>query len=141
MESIEKATTSALVSLVDGIVTIASTGAPSTAETVTETLGAVLDITRGTRRPILFDARQWPSGEPASWVRFISTIETVCVAGAVLIGHEAASRLGDFPNLLDRLVIPFQVFADEPSAVAFLATFVDDQSTSLHETAPAVAPL
>jgi hypothetical protein len=106
----------------EGIIHIVATGAASTAESTAETLGVVTELTAGTKAPILFDVRRWPSGDPAFWVLFTNTVERVCLAGAAVIDPQAADSLGSFPSLIDSLLIPFRVFADEDAALAFLRT-------------------
>ena len=97
---------------------------PSTPESVNEGLGIVRELTGGKRAPILFDARSWSGGDPASWVRFISTIENVCVAAAVIVSPPSASTLRSFPEYIDGLVVPFRVFEDENAALEFLHTYL-----------------
>lgn len=109
-----------------GIAHIQSTGVPSTAATVEESLTALQQLLGGTRAPILFDARQWPSGDTASWVRFISLIEQVCVAGAILVDPERPAALGRFPEFLSKLIVPFAVFTREADALAFLELHTED---------------
>ena len=108
----------------DGIVRFVSVGVESTAETVAESLEIVREVTAGGRPPILFDARSWPRGDPASWVRFISMIEDVSVAAAVIVSSESAPAMGSFPSYIDGLVIPFRIFEDEDSALEFLAGYL-----------------
>lgn len=104
----------------DGIIRIVSTGVKSTAESVEATFVDVRALTAGSREPILFDARKWPAADPKSWVRFISLIEDICSAAAVVIDPAITGELGRFPQLLNTLIIPFQIFTDEAEAMAFL---------------------
>lgn len=103
-----------------GIAHIQSTGVPSTAATVEESLTALRQLLGGTRAPILFDARKWPSGDSASWVRFISLIGEVCVAGAILVDSERPADVGRYPEFLSKLIVPFAVFTTEEDALEFL---------------------
>ena len=93
---------------------------PSTADSVGESLRIVNELTGGKRVPILFDSRDWPRGDPASWVRFISMIEAVCLAAGVVANPESVRAMGRFPDFLDDLVIPFKIFEDEEDALSFL---------------------
>ena len=97
-------------------------GVESSDRTVRESMELLADLVAGTPAPILFDARNWPSGDAQSWARFIGQIESVCSAGAVLVDTENPPRLGKYPSLLDALLIPFRVFNDETEAMAFLRT-------------------
>lgn len=103
-----------------GIAHIESTGVASTATSVEATIEALQDLLDGGRAPLLFDARRWPSSDTAGWVRFIELIETVCVAGAVLIDPEQPAVLHSYPEFMSRLVVPFAVFTTEHQAIAFL---------------------
>jgi len=104
----------------DGIVHYVSRGVASTAQSVDENMQHVRNISDGRRVPILFDARDWPRGDPSSWARFISIVESVCLAAAVLVNPTSEKALGRFPDLIDDLVVPFRVFKDEDEALAFL---------------------
>jgi hypothetical protein len=106
----------------EGIIHMVALGVESSDDTVGETMELLADLVAGTPAPIFFDARNWPSGDAPSWARFISRIESVCSAGAVLVDPENPPRLGKYPSLLDALVIPFRVFTDETEAMAFLHT-------------------
>ncbi len=105
-----------------GIAHIQSTGVPSTAATVQETMTALQQLLGGTRAPIIFDARKWPSGDTASWVRFISLVEQVCIAGAILVDPERPADVGRYPEVVSKLIVPFGVFTTEVDALAFLET-------------------
>jgi len=118
VSSFETATAS--VSLDGEIVVIRSTGVHSTPESVSETLAVVRTILNGVRRPLLFDARKWPGGEPEAWVTFISAAEQLFSACAMLFDTPAPAVVGRFPEFIDRFVIPFRTFIDESEALAFL---------------------
>lgn len=104
----------------DGVVRYVSVGVPSTAESVSRGFEIVRELTKGARAPILFDARSWPRGDPASWVRFISKVEDVCVAAAVVVSPTSEKAMGSFPEYIDGLVIPFRIFEDEDAALESL---------------------
>ena len=110
----------------EGIGHYVSVGVASTRETVTESLKAFGEIGGGRPLPVLFDSRGWPSGDPASWVQFINTIETVCSAAAVIVDSDSEPKLGTFPTLLDSLMIPFRMFIDENEALEFLRSQASD---------------
>lgn len=121
-----KVTTAAKLWVDDsGVAHIESTGVASTAATVEETMTALETLLAGRRAPLLFDARKWPSGDTASWVRFISLVEKVCVAGAILMDAERPAEVGQYPEFLSRLLVPFSVFTSEADALAFLALHTD----------------
>jgi hypothetical protein len=117
-ESFETAT--AIVTFDGEILIIRSTGVHSTPDTVNETLTAVKAILGGVRRPLLFDARKWPGGDPEAWVTFISAAEQMFSAGAMLFGTSPPAVVGRFPEFIDRFVIPFRTFTDESAAMEFL---------------------
>lgn len=71
---------------------------------------------------MLFDARQWPGGDPEAWVAFISNSEKLFSSGAMLFDTSAPPVVGRFPEFIDRFVIPFRTFTDETEAMAFLRT-------------------
>lgn len=119
VESFE--TASAIVSLDGEILIIRSTGVHSTPETVNETLAVVKSILGGVRRPLLFDARKWPGGDPEAWVTFISAAEQMFSAGAMLFDTSPPAVVGRFPEFIDRFVIPFRTFTDESEAMEFLS--------------------
>ena len=108
----------------EGIIHIVATGVASTADTTGETLGVLTDLVAGSRAPILFNLHQWPSGDPSFWTRFTQTLQSVCLAGAVVIDPQAVAKLGTFPSLINTLLIPFQVFSDEDEALAFLRSHI-----------------
>ncbi|MDJ0925966.1 MAG: hypothetical protein QNJ77_15550 [Acidimicrobiia bacterium] len=110
----------------EGIIHVIAIGVPSTAPFVDETFAVVRELAGGQRAPILFDARDWPRGTPASWARFISKIESICLAAAVVADTRAAKALGRFPEFLDDLLIPFRVFPDEEPALEFLRGYLPD---------------
>ena len=121
MSSEERTSATARIWIDDeGIVHYVSLGNKSTAESVSEGLGIVREITGRKRCPILFDGREWPKGDPASWSRFIAGIEAVCTAAAVVTTPATVQAMGAFPRLLDDLVIPFRLFDAEEPALAFL---------------------
>lgn len=97
-----------------------ATGGASTSATVEEGFGIVQELTGGRRVPILFDARNWPKGDPASWQRFIERIESICVAAAVIVTPASKDAMGAFPPIVDHLLIPFRLFEEEEAALAFL---------------------
>jgi hypothetical protein len=113
-------TATASVSLDGEILVIRSTGVHSTPESVNETLAGIKAILGDVRRPLLFDARKWPGGDPEAWVTFISAAEQMFSAGAMLFEGSAPAVVGRFPEFIDRFVIPFRTFTDESEAMEFL---------------------
>ncbi len=113
-------TATAIIMLDGEILIIRSTGVHSTPESVNETLVAVKVLLGGIRRPLLFDARKWPGGDPEAWVTFISSAEQMFSAGAMLFDTLAPPVVGRFPEFIDRFVIPFRTFTDESEAIDFL---------------------
>lgn len=112
-----------------GIGHVEAIGSASTAASVEATIAALRELLGdGRRAPVLFDARRWPSSDTAGWVRFISLIESVCLAGAVLVDPERPADLGQFPEVFSRLLVPFAVFTTEPEAVAYLESHAGGSS-------------
>ena len=104
------------------VIRVIGIGAQHTPATVVETFAAVQELSGSDRMPILFDARDWGEIELPSWVQFVSNIERVCLAAAVLVEPDDLTQyVGIFPDVVDRLVIPFRVFEEEADALAFLA--------------------
>ena len=106
----------------EGIIHLVATGAPSTADTVAETLGVLRRLIAGGKAPLYFDLRRWPSGDGGFWSSFVNSIEGVCVAAAAVVDPEVPDPLGGFPSAIDSLLVPFRVFVDEDEALAFLRT-------------------
>ncbi len=123
-------TASATVLLDGGILVIRSTGVHSTPDSVNETLAVARALLKGVRRPLLFDARKWPGGEPEAWVTFISAAEQMFSSGAMLFDTSMPAVVGRFPEFIDRFVIPFRTFTDESEAMAFLTTQLPPESRS-----------
>ena len=104
----------------EGIIHMRATGVRSTEDSVDYNLGLAYGLAGGEPAPILFHAERWPSGDAASWRRFIDMIESVCSAAAVLMPESDWAKMGRFPELLDAMVIPFRMFTTEDEAMAFL---------------------
>lgn len=108
------------VTLADGIVTIRSKGVHSTLGSVEQTFAAVRELVGDDTCPLLFDARQWPGGDPQAWVKVIETLGEMFTAVAMMIDIAATADVGPFPKLIDRLVVPYRIFEDEDAALDFL---------------------
>ena len=115
-------TTSARLSLEDGVVRMEPRGVMSTAETVAETLDAITAAFGDELRPLLADARTWVGGDPASWMAFIQRAESMFTAVAVVLDSSPTPDLAQFSPFIDRLLIPFRMFTDTEAAMAFLAS-------------------
>jgi hypothetical protein len=117
-------TTAALVFVDDhGVLHIVSNGIQSTAETVRETFAAAQSLLTAPA-PTLFDVREWPRPGAGFWVNFIDLLPASVSAGAILIAPGGRATLGGFPDAVNRLMVPFDVFTDEEEAEAFLLRFV-----------------
>jgi len=117
---------SSLVWMEDGIIIARATGAPSTPESVAQVFAAIRDVIgEGSRRPYLFDARNWPGGDVGVWTTAVAEMESTLTAQAMLV--EPESSVGKGPFFLDRMPIPFRVFTDETEALAFLRGFMPDE--------------
>ena len=104
----------------EGIVRFVATGDRSTAETASENLAHMRDLSGAGPAHILFNVRRWPPAHPSFWRQFVGALESICAAGAVIVGNEDADRLGAFPALISTMIVPFLVTSDEEVALAFL---------------------
>jgi hypothetical protein len=117
-------TTAAAVFVDDhGLLHIVSNGIQSTAETVRETFAAARSLLTAPA-PTLFDARNWPRAGAGFWVTFIDLLPGTVSAGAILVEPAGRADLGGFPEAVNRLMVPFDVFTDEAEAKAFLMHFI-----------------
>ena len=104
----------------DGIIHIRSKGVLSTPDTVAEVVAAVGDLTGGEARPALLDFREWHTDSPEPWQPLISTALSFFTAAAFVVDRDSAPRIGEYPEIIHRLLIPFGVFTDESEALRFL---------------------
>ena len=110
----------------EGILNVVSLGVRSTAESGQEFLAATRELLGDQRAALLLDAREWPGGTPSSWSQFISMLESMFLAGAVIANPLATERMGVFPQIFDGMLVPFRVFDAEEPARAFLRQHLDD---------------
>ena len=76
-----------LVWLEDEIVHVEAKGVASTRESAMEMFDSVNDLLGGTPKPVLFDARKWPSGDPTMWATIITRLQRTFTAVAMLIRY------------------------------------------------------
>lgn len=118
-----------------GLLNIVSNGTQSTEQTVRETFAAARSLLdRPT--PTLFDVRDWPRAGAGFWVTFIDLLPTTVSAGAILVGPEGRADLGGFPEAVNRLMVPFDVFSDEDQAKTFLTRFLPPTEEEEETAAP-----
>jgi len=110
-----------------GLLNIVSNGKHSTADSARETFTAARSLIE---RPVptLFDARLWPRPGSGFWVTFIDLLPSTVSAGAILISPGSRDVLGAFPDAVNRLMVPFEVFDSREAATAFLMQFAPDPS-------------
>jgi len=122
MELPEKAieTNTETIWLDDGIVIAKLTGEPTTSATVERAFAVYRDLTKGSPRPLLLDARNWPGADAASWETAIRNIQSTLSAIAMLVTPETLLKTGPFPSAINQLMIPVRVFTDEAEALEFL---------------------
>ena len=114
-------TTTSVIWIDDGIIRIRSIAdAPSTAETVAEMFAVIRELTDGVPMPVLDNVRNWPGADHGAWSTFVSDALSLFSAIAWVVDAESSARLGAFPEVIDRLLVPFRVFTDEAEALAFL---------------------
>jgi hypothetical protein len=106
-----------------GLLNIVTNGTQSTEDTVRETFAAARSFL-DRPAPTLFDVRHWPRAGAGFWVTFIELLPATVSAGAILVGPEGRDDLGGFPEAVNRLLVPFDVFDDEDEAKAFLIRFL-----------------
>ncbi len=109
-----------IVWIEDGIIHVEAKGVPSTRETALEMFDSVQGLLDGTPLPALFDARKWPAGDPEMWVTVIANLTSTFSAIAMLLDPASPADVGEYPAVIDRLLIPFRTFTDEAEAIAFL---------------------
>ncbi len=112
----------------DGIIYMKSKGIPSTSESVIQTLAVIHDLADGSRRPTLFDARNWPKTDGKVWATAMFNLRADISAGAFLVDPDSPIDLGRWPETVDQMVIPTQVFTDEAEALKFLRSVADSGS-------------
>ena len=110
----------------EGILNVVSLGVESTEQTGREFLAVKRELVGSRRVALLLDARDWPRGNPASWKQFISVLESICYAGAVIASPKSIKAMGVFPQVFDDLLIPFRVFETEEQARDFLRRHLED---------------
>ncbi len=118
LDSVE--TTTSFVWIDDGIVHIETKGTPRTADSVSTTFGAVRDLLGTARMPALLDLRKRLPSDQDSWAIFIKNAQMFSAA-AFVIDPDVHPRVDVYPEIINRMLIPFQVFTTEAEALAFLA--------------------
>ncbi len=88
---------------------------------------AVRDLIDGVPLPALIDLRKWWEGEAKGWETFVSNVLSLFSAVAYLVDPKSPPRLFGFPEAVDQLLIPFEVFTDEAEAMAFLRGFLPSE--------------
>lgn len=116
-------TTAASVFVDDhGLLNVVANGIRSTAETAREMFAAARSLI-DQPTPTLFDFRLWPPARADFWATFIDLLPATVSAGSVLITHGGRAQLGAFPEAVNRLMVPFDVFTDEDEAKEFLLRY------------------
>lgn len=110
--------------LQDGILIERTKDVRSTIEMVAETFRVFRDLGEGTRRPFLFDVRNWRGGEFKAWNLAIEQTLSTFSAVAVLVDPDSAAVAGPYPKSVGKLLIPVQFFTNEEEALAFLRGFL-----------------
>jgi len=110
--------------LQDGILIERTKDVHSTIEMVAETFDVFRDLGGGSRRPFLFDVRNWQGGELKAWNLAIEQTLSTLSAVAVLVDPDSASVAGPFPEAVNRMLIPVRFFTNEEEALAFLRGFL-----------------
>ena len=111
----------------DGILYVRNKGIRSTGDTVIDSRTAIRDLMDGAPLPMLNDLRGWPGTDPEGWTTFVQNIASVSSAVAFVVDAESSARLGPWPEAMNRLLIPFQVFTEEAEALAFLQGFLPSE--------------
>lgn len=109
----------------DGIVLAESQpGVEPTEELLQEAEAACRRLRQDVRRPALWDIRRLVKPKPDAWMGFINGAPNNLTAIAVLGEPHHIELLGSFPGLIHSLLLPFQMFTDEASAVEWLSDYV-----------------
>lgn len=126
MASPEIRTSAARIWLDDeGILNVLSLGLESSLESVQEFAAAKHELLGDERAALLFDAREWPGAKPAAWKQFVSMLETISSACAVVASPLSIKAMGAFPKAFDDFLVPFRVFEAEEPAREFLRQQLD----------------
>jgi len=120
-------TGTATIWLEDGIIFERFKGAPATSESTTKVFDVIRDLCEGSPRPFLLDARIWWGGAQEAWGTAVKELTSTFSAVAMLVEPEVAAKIGPFPDSINRLLIPFQVFTDEAEALAFVRSFLPSE--------------
>ena len=109
----------------DGIVWAESQpGVEPTEELLQEAEAACRSLRREERRPALWDIRLLTKPKPGAWMGFIEGAPNNLTAIAVLGDQVHIDLLGSFPELINSLLLPLQLFTDEASALKWLLEYV-----------------
>jgi len=106
-----------------GIMRIQSNGIQSSVDTATELAAAIRDLSGRAPIPALFDVRRWVGGDPRVWKAFLDNAMSAFSAVTFVADPESLPLLGGFPELTNRMLVPVEVFADEPEALTFLMSY------------------
>ena len=109
-----------LVWLEDEIVHVEAKGVASTRDSAKEMFDSVHGLLDGALKPVLFDARNWPSGDSGMWATVVTNLQATFTAVAMLVDPESPAEVGQYPQIIDRLLIPFRIFTDKTEALTFL---------------------
>lgn len=96
---------------------------PRTAQNIADSFDRLAALTQGKRLPGLWDARAVPEFSLNLWLVFVTRIEEVAAALAILVNTEAESAFGAFPAAMDSMLIPVRLFREEDKAIDWLGQF------------------
>jgi len=124
-------TIGSFVWLEDGIVFTQAKGITSTYETIDQLFRVVRDLMGGRPGPLLHDNQNWAPRPANLWPTVVGEMQATCTAAVMLVSPESESEVGPFPEVIDRMVVPFKVMTDEAEALAFLQRFLPGELPNL----------
>lgn len=98
---------------------------PREQDVMARNLDALAALVAGTPRPVLWDPRAVPRILPGAWAAIIDRVAELVVAAAILVDDETEKWLAGYPETINSLLVPTQMFRSETDALAWLRTFVD----------------
>ncbi len=117
-------TSNGYVSLAGGILILRAKGGQSTVPSFTEALDVIGRVGGGVPRPALWDVRLWRGVTPEAWGYLTPRIARLISVVAMLVSPDQHHLVGPFPDVIDRLLVPFRVFTDRQEAMEYLNAFV-----------------
>ena len=101
---------------------------PRTAESIAQSFDRLAEFLQGKRPPGIWDARSVPNFPLNVWQVFVSRVDSVVVALAILVDEAGEKTMGGFPDAISSMLIPVRLFRDEEGAIEWLRQFIDEDA-------------